>query len=509
MRTTLALCMAALAIPAAVRAAVPQLKGSQEAVGATELKVKTLVGSKMVQALTPKSQTWRFKRGSEAWTETHYDPCEIWRGHECSAMWKDKKGNLLTLATPSAFCPSIGDGHAKREDIDACMAGDADAFRNPTDETLARWASEFSGKSLDGSALSKSDASPLSDVRQVNFGSDSLCAVFFRTPAGALHYAEFKFAQPAKQKEIDGLLKQFLKGVAVDKSKAAGKANADDGVVTEGRWMTVDVPGYRFKTDLPRSQGLAFIKNAGRLMEAMQAAYRRYVPPQRELGVSTVRLFATREGYNEYMQGATGESGERSIGLWSPSHEELLILDMGNSARGETLKTMRHEAFHQYLHYATACGRHAVWFNEGHACFFENVSYDQKKNYVRVFDDPKDRRPAAVASDPERYARLVKEVLSLDHSEFYAGTLREVNDRYSAAWAAVYFLQKGSHAFKEFSDYADVLPAYLEAVKDGKSAQEATQLAWEKVKSRDFVADFTKFWSKRTAARRYEPPEVK
>ena len=100
-------------------------------------------------------------------------------------------------------------------------------------------------------------------------------------------------------------------------------------------------------------------------------------------------------------------------------------------------------------------------------------------------------------------------MLSLDHSEFYAGTLREVNDRYSAAWAAVYFLQKGSHAFKEFSDYADVLPAYLEAVKDGKSAQEATQLAWEKVKSRDFVADFTKFWSKRTAARRYEPPEVK
>ncbi len=102
------------------------------------------------------------------------------------------------------------------------------------------------------------------------------------------------------------------------------------------------------------------------------------------------------------MQGATGEAGDRTIGLWSPSHEELLILDMGNSARNETLKTMRHEAFHQYLYYATGNGRHAVWFNEGHATFFENVSYDAKKNYIRIWDDPKDRRPAAVASDPGR-----------------------------------------------------------------------------------------------------------
>ena len=209
------------------------------------------------------------------------------------------------------------------------------------------------------------------------------------------------------------------------------------------------------------------------------------------------------------MKGATGESGERSIGLWSPSHEELLILDMGNSARNETLKTMRHEAFHQYLHYATGNGHHALWFNEGHACFFENVSYDTKKNYVRIWDDPKDRRPAAVASNPEKYARLVKDILMLDHAAFYAGTLHEVNDKYSAAWAAVYFLQKGAHSFQEFADYRGVVPAYLAAMKEGKSANEATRIAWECVSQRDFVADFVKFWGKRTAARRYEPQEVK
>lgn len=488
------------ALSVTLQAAVPQLKGTQESAGTMGLKVKTPTGSQMVQALTPKAQRWGFRQGDKKWTETHYDVREIWLGHERGAEWKDRKGNRLVLAKPSAFCPALGKDHAKREDIVAAMGESAEAFKDPTDETLVRWAGEFSGKELGSGAFASGELPPLTAVRSVDLGDETRCAAFFRVAAGTWYYAEFNLAQAAKPKEREGLMRQFLKGVAVDKTTAAG-----GGIVMEGRWMTVEVPGYRFKTDLSRSQGQAFIKNAGRLMEAMQAAYRRYVPPQKELGVSTVRVFATREGYNDYMKGATGESGDRSIGLWSPAHEELLILDMGNSARNETLKTMRHEAFHQYLFYATGSGHHATWFNEGHACFFENVSYDAKKNYVRIWDDPKDRRPAAVARDPERYARIAKDILFLSHAEFYEGTLLEVNDRYSAAWAVVYFLEKGAPSFKEFSDYAGVLPAYLAAMKDGKSAQEATRIAWEGVAQRDFVDDFVKFWNKRTAARRYEP----
>ena len=491
-------CMALMYV--SLHAAVPQLKGSPETAGDMGLKVKVPTGSQMVQALTPKSQRWGFRQGDKKWAETHYDVRDFWLGHEQGAEWKDRKGNRLVLAKPTAFCPELEKDHAKKDDIVAAMDESSEAFKDPTDETLARWAGEFSGKSLRTGALSSDEVSPLASVRLVDLGSDSRCAAFFKLASGSWYYVEFDLAQAAKSKERETLLRQFLKGVAADKTKPA-----DGGVVMEGRWMTVDVPGYRFKTDLSRSQGQAFIKNAGRLMEAMQAAYRRYVPPQQDLGVSTVRVFATREGYNEYMKGATGEAGDRTIGLWSPSHEELLILDMGNSARNETLKTMRHEAFHQYLFYATGSGRHAMWFNEGHACFFENVSYDAKKNYVRIWDDPKDRRPAAVARDPERYARLVKEILYLSHEEFYEGTLQEVNDRYAAAWAVVYFLEKGAPSFKEFSDYAGVLPAYLAAMKEGASAQKATRIAWEGVAQRNFVDDFVKFWNKRNAARRYEP----
>lgn len=485
-------------------AAVPQLKGSAETAGATGLKVKSLQGGKAVQAISPRARAMRGQK-----REMLFNVKELWTLHERGAQWKDRKGNELTLATPTSFYPAFDNDLASKEELEKSMAEDAESFKDPTDETFARWAGDFSGKTVETTALAKLAyaSAAVEDARTVDFGSGLRAGVFFKTKDGVWRYAEFRFAVEAKPNELAGLVKKFLAGVALDKAKAAS-AGKDAGVVMEGRWMTKEAFGYRFKTDLSPSQGKRFIDQAGLLMEAMQAAYRRYVPPVKELGVSTVRVFATREGYNEYMKDATGEDGDRTIGLWSPSHEELLILDMSNSNRDETLKIMRHEAFHQYLFYATGSGRHATWFNEGHACFFENVNYDRKKNFVRIYDDPKDRRPRGVAQDPERIAKLVKEILPLDHAAFYSGTLHEVNDRYTAAWAAVYFLQKGAPTFKEFEMYRNVLPTYLKAMQEGKSAREATELAWEGVKDRDFVADFLKFWGKRGGAAKYEPPAV-
>lgn len=497
--------IAAALLSATSMAAVPQLKGSPEAAGSMGIKVKVLSGAKMVQSVTPAGQRWTFTRGKEKWQETHYDAREIWSGHERGCQWKDRKGNILTLATPSSFCPEFEKGHAKREDIEKKMSEDAEAFKEPTDETLAKWASDFTEKNIAASALSPFAAVALADVRIVDFGDLSRIGAFFKTKAGQWHYAEFAFAQDSKPKERETLMKSFLKGVVADKAKASSKTD----VVAEGRWLTFpEKDGYVFKTDLSKTQGASFIKQAGRLMAAMRAAYKRYVPPQKELGVSTVRVFSSRESYDEYMKGiSAGEMGERSIGLWSPSHEELMILDQSNSERAETLKIMRHEAFHQYLFYATGNGNHATWFNEGHACFFENVVYDAKKNYVKIWDDPTDRRPRDVAEDPEKFANLVKKVIGLSHEQFYKGSLSAVNDNYTASWAAIYFLQKGAHAFKEFAPYREVLPTYLKATAAGKKWDEATKEAWELVADRDFAADFLKFWGKRKAARNYEPKE--
>lgn len=498
MMRSLGFCLIGAFVVFTASAAVPVLKNAPETAGNAGIKVRPLQGGQVVQAVAPKAMFYRFHRGDEKWQETHFDVREFWRAAQRGCQWKDRKGNELVVASLLAPLPGFEAEHAKREDIEAKMAETSDAFKEATDEMLADWVSSYSGTDVGAAALKEMSVSSLEAVRTVDFGKANRAAAVFRMKSGGWHYAAFSFAQPAKPAEATRLLKQFL--------SAAVATVAGAGSSKEGRWLTLKVPGYVFKTDLSESQAKAFVKNTGRLMEAMQAAYRRYVPPTKKLGESTIRVFSRQEEYDDYVSRATGKEPGRTIGLWSPSHEELLVLDMGNSAREETAKILRHEAFHQYLFYATGGEHHAVWFNEGHAGFFENVQYDAKKNAVRVTDDPRDRRPAAVGADPGRFASLVPKILMLDYEAFYEGTLKEVNDRYSAAWAAVYFLQKGAPALAEFAAYRKVLPTYRKAMSEGAGANEATRQAWDTVRERDFAADFVKFWNKRTAAKNYEPP---
>ena len=487
-------------------AAVPTLKGSAEAAGTSGLKVKPLASSQAVPAATPQAKHMRWTRGNESGEVTHYVPRELWLQAAWGCQWKDRKGNLLTVATVKAACPVFEGDHADRAEIEKALAdGEAD-YKEPTDDALAKWASQFGERSVSADQLKPFAASGVLAARLLDWGDGARAAAFFQSKDGVWRYVEFKFAQEQKAKDAERLLKTFLGGVAVDKTKAAAGAG---GVVTEGKWATVKIPGYVFKTDLPTSQRGAFLKDATKMMAAMQAAYRRYVPPQRALKESTIRAFATREGYDEYMKTAVGEDGSRTIGLWNPSLEELLILTEGKSPaeRRETMKIMRHEAFHQYLFYATGIGDHAMWFNEGHACFFETVMYSAKTDSVRFVEDVKDRRAGAVTANPQKYARLLKSILPLDHDAFYAGSLPVVNDKYTAAWALIYFLEKGAPALDEFAKYREVLPTYLKETAAGKSWRAATKTAFEGLED-SLANDFLKFWNKRAGARNYEPKAV-
>ena len=485
-------------------AAVPQFKTSAEPIPSTGIRAKLLANAKEKTQVTPAAQSWRLRRrdenGVKEWEEKHYDVCEIWRIHEFAGEWHDRKDNAITIAKVTVLCPQLEEDHALREDIEKKITESEASFGDPTDDIFSKWASSFTGKGIAPSAISTFSVGTYSivDARLVDFGNDLRTASFFKTKDEKWRWVDFALSQPAKPKEREALIKTFLKSVSVD-AKAKTKDDAPPG----GKGLA----GYKFESDLPPNQAAQFIKRADTMLSAMQAAYRRYVPPQKEIGVSKVRLFATRAAYDEYMKNAdSSESASRSIGLWDPSREELSILYQGKDVAkmAETLKIMRHEGFHQYLFYATGTD-HAMWFNEGHACFFENVKFDRNKNLVRIWDDPEDRRPAAVDKDPARYARHVKNILGYDHNKFYSGSLREVNANYVAAWAVVYFLQKGAHTIKDFAPYTQVIPRYLKAKAEGKDWNEATKDAWSVVEGRDFEADFVRFWSKRSAARNFEP----
>jgi len=502
-------------------AAVPSLKGTAEPVGSVGIKLKALAQSQAVPAATP--QAHRFLRtetrsdGTERKSEiTQYIPREVWMAQEMGCRWKDRKGNLLTVAVMDALCPDgFERDYADREDIEKGMKESAESFKEPTNATLAKWVSQFSEKSVDAEAFSDFPVSGVAAAKLVDFGGGVRAGACFKTKADRWYYAEFKFAAEPKPKEAAGLLKKLLASVVVDKTKASA-GGKQGGMVVMGDWLAVEVPGYKLMTNLPKSQAGKFMDDMKKIMLAMQDSYRRYVPPQCELKKSTIRVFdgsptkddpKGRKAYDEYQN---DPSTKQSIGLWDPSREELLVLNQGKDveSRRETMKILRHEAFHQYLFYATGGKEQAMWFNEGHATFFENVRYSLKNNEARFYEDAKDRRAGSVGENPQKYAQLVPKILAMDHGQFYAGNLEVVNEKYNAAWAAIYFLAHGAQVFPEFAAYKNVLPTYLKEVTAGKSWEEATKIAWEGLVER-FPSDFLKFWNKRAGARNYRPPAPK
>ena len=434
--------------------AVPQLKSQGEVIAGGELKAKVLASSEGVPGATPQSRRYTLTRGAETKTVKWYSPADLWLRRAFAGEWKDKKGNVMRLARVKSLVPSFEQEYWYEEEIEKGLDELEKSFKGDEDE-LAAW------KKLWG---------------------EGGTGRFFVARNGARYYVEFKFAEKVKDSDAQKLLKEFEHSVS---TSVSGGGN-----IQSMKWWESENDMYRFMTDLGKAKGGKFIKDTMRLMDAMRAAYERYVPPQKPVGKCTVRVFRSMDGYRGYVSG-NGDGMEWSCGLWDPSREELLI---AAEDRDQAIMTMRHEAFHQYLFYATGNGCHALWFNEGHACFFEYVKYNQVKNAVTVVDEGP--RAKFVASNLEKVAAEMPKVVAKSREEFYGGTKEEISLNYAASWALIYFLEKGAYTLDEFARYRGICAKYLELTKDGIDSAEATRLAWETAKSRDLTADFLKFWTK-------------
>ena len=436
--------------------AVPLLKTQPELVADGELKAKVLAASQGVPAPTPQARHYVMTRGTERKEVKWYSAEDLWRLRAFAGEWKDKRGNVMRLARVKSLVPDIPRGEGEKEAVEAALDAAEKDFAG-TDADLAAW------RKLWGSS-----------------GVGRLCTV-----KGRRYYVEFAFAENVKPADAEKLLK------SVEKSLSAMTAGVSANH-SSMKWWETENPQYLFKTDLDKAKGGKFVADAMRLMEAMRKSYEFYVPPQKKLGKCSVRVFKTLAGYRDY-RASTGTEDQMSCGLWDPSRDELLI---SAENRDQAQNTMRHEAFHQYLHYATGNGWHAMWFNEGHATFFENVKYNPAKNTVKVTDEG--NRAMWVSKNPELYARTMRKILPMSHQEFYSG---DPNLHYCTAWALTYFLEKGAYTSEVFAPYRQIIPKYLELTAAGVPAAQATEQAWSVVSGRDLAADFLMFWrEKRKAA---------
>ena len=505
------------------------------------LRIRVLGNSEPEPLPQAKTYTYTFTQGENSFKKDLFDPFELWYATQHAGQWRDEAGNLLILGRPTRLLPEFRGElkHVERAAFDQAMADASTAFDPARDEALTAWVKAFA-------RCTPKTPEPL------RLGSFNLAAaVFFPVEESAtLVYAfRVKTRPPSGQaapsdwycavvKIADGTLKskvrkdfetQFLGNVAAvpqtgaggggvqpkalapataaDKKAAAAipespsRTAARKSIANMKEWWYAETPEYIFLSNIRSATGKSLVKELQTELPVLRDAYTKLIPPFQEAGdVSVVRICEAEETYRQYV----GKEMEWSVGVWNPGRRELVILSQGKD-KDKTLEIIKHEGFHQYLFYATGMIEPSVWFNEGHACFFETAEVDGKGHV----DLPENGRVRLLLENLGPAAQQIPKLLHLSHDAFYSGSNEQRALNYTTAWALVYFLRKGAPAEK-MTAYASVLETYLKTLATSKDAEAATAAAFENIKMAKLQEDFTEFWKRgRGTARRYDPLAAK
>ena len=247
-------------------------------------------------------------------------------------------------------------------------------------------------------------------------------------------------------------------------------------VVAGPRWSgvaQVDTDNYIVRGEVaagsPKEMAIAKERTAkaAKMLEVVRRWFEELVPGSgRRVRKPIVYLFQSPESYYLHADLTRGDRLEHSLGVFFPAYQQLMFF-MGGSEE-ETLSTMIHESFHEYLN--SLASNVPPWLNEG---FAEYVSG------IRIEGD------AVVESGlmlPDRLATLRRAlkrgfkgipfpvILNESHAQFMAF---DPALQYAQAWSMVHFLIRFDNG-----RYAPVFKTYLGALLEGKSPSEALKTAF-------------------------------
>jgi len=263
------------------------------------------------------------------------------------------------------------------------------------------------------------------------------------------------------------------------------RADAHHNVTNYVDWHYVDATEFTVLSDLPGDQ--AFMIALTNDLRTMRARYAETLPTHIDgtNALCVARIFATRDEYLDVVD----EDLSWTAAYWCPWRRELVAY-LPRGGEKELLRTIRHEALHQYLSYATSMISVSPWLNEGYAQYFEDESNDS-------WGDDIDLTPEVV----DRLAEAIPGVLGMDYAQFYDGTDRERRMKYRLAWSIVYFLEKGAPDVR-FQPFKTLKADYFAALFANQEKPQCMMLATSAAfRNADmlklFVTEWKKFWKDR------------
>ena len=433
--------------------------------------------------------------------EDRYDEMDLWTSRAVSGRWEDDDGRVFTLARIGTRAPVFAGATMTRESF---VANETAIDPRKELDAVKAAVSKLSPVPL-AEKFSRPHV-PVRGMKDVLFwegtNTTTIVALFIEEGGKAWNAAIWTLIDGddiewARERFLDDLLAKWdetvekeLPGEAALRKKEKSRAGKSRGKAGGGKSAGKDPVRERELLRADAAHGVAnyprqssgFVSALTNELSAMRVKYAAAVPgPVMTSNVLCVaRIYADRDEYLD----AAGEDMKWSAAYWSPARRELVAY-LPPAGDAELLRTVRHEAFHQYLSYATAMIPTSPWLNEGYAQYFEDEENSDWK--LGEVARPSKEEIAALA-------KMLPAVMRMDYAEFYAGTDAERRLKYRLAWSIAYFLEKGAPELR-FRPWENLKKDYVANLMKTHDMLKATSAAFGSQEKFDkFVSDWREFW---------------
>ena len=261
------------------------------------------------------------------------------------------------------------------------------------------------------------------------------------------------------------------------------RRDAHHSIAAYSSWHFTGAEEFAVIDDLPAR---GFVETLTNDFPVMRSKYAAAIPSPLDGSnvLSVVRIYATRDEYLDALETDGMTNMAWSAAYWSPQRREL-VAHLSANGEKELMRTIRHEAFHQYLSYAASMIPASPWFNEGYAQYFED---DQSADWGEGFD--------LTDEDVDRLAAAIPGVLMMDYEQFYDGSDFERRFKYRLAWSVVCFIEKGADEVR-LKPFEGLKKRYMDALIETHDMRKATSAAFKDADLlKLFIAEWKKFWKK-------------
>ena len=459
----------------------------------------------------PRAEAYLVREDGKLRLEDRYDKLDLWTSQTVIGRWIDDEDRVFTLATLAVAPPAVdGHGTLTRADYAASRVPMPRLRANRKRPPAFRQAISL----LASCALAEDEPRRSRQLphgyRDVEYWQHptnyaAIVCAFRPEKSETWYLAYWKLADvddyPERMQAFEDLFlrrefKPFVSSLVPQTSQTPQtshpfsserellRADARHSVAAYPKWHVSDSTEFTVIDDLPAR---GFVEAMTNEFTAMRLKYAAALPTDID-GTNVLcvaRIYASRGEYLEALEAEDATNMAWTAAYWSPQRREL-VAHLSENGEAELLRTIRHEAFHQYLSYATSMLSVSPWLNEGYAQYFEDTESEDWDLGVDLSEE-----------GLKRLADVLRGVFGMDYEQFYEGSDFERRLKYRLAWSVAVFLEKGADKVR-FRPFANLKRDYFAALFQTHDMRKASASAFgDADKLKLFVSEWLKFWKNR------------